>query len=323
MIQKLIVFLVFVLQALVVVQGHFTRGGAEDSLTAEHEEATSSFLQRVYNGGDELQRQITESELLKEYPFLSETLVVDNFYPRGWLSWLRHPANSWTKNYPESACSGKEQSPINICTKSDMVMDNTNIPSKIVPSSNENVLKEIVNNGNSIQFNIDKGSWIELFDRVDADIVGGKKKYQLKQMHFHWGAEHTIDKKRYEGEMHLVHISDDGNIAVIGAMIDTGDENPLLASVFDFIPKDHTKDNVVQIGKSDFNLYEDLDLEGGFWMYNGSLTTPPCTEGVLWTVLKQGITFSSEQLKKIKSIVHKNNYRPVQPLNDRPVFQSV
>lgn len=145
-----------------------------------------------------------------------------------------------------------------------------------------------------------------------------RKRYQLRQYHFHTPAEHTIDGRRAGAELHLVHTDPTGKVFV-AVLIELGAHNPAFDPILRQLP--------VQSGER--KLYADvfvdpssfLPLDRGYYYYTGSLTTPPCTEGVSWYVLQQPITMSAEQFAQLTSIVGGNS-RPAQPLNGRRVFTS-
>jgi carbonic anhydrase len=200
----------------------------------------------------------------------------------------------------ETAKTGTAQSPINIET------DET-VPAEDLGDlelSYEVSSAEIVNNGHTIQVNVEPGSTFT----VDGQT------YELKQFHFHTLSEHTIDGEYSPMEVHLVHLTDEGEIAVIGVMMEEGEAHPLIADVWANAPE--TEDTV----ETDLEVNAtDLLPEGtAYYRYTGSLTTPPCTEGVVWTMMKDPIYVSAEQVQTFEDIIGEN-YRPVQPLNDREV----
>jgi len=162
---------------------------------------------------------------------------------------------------------------------------------------------EIVNNGHTLQFNVQNGSYLTL----------NGQKYDLLQFHFHYESEHTINGKHLPLEVHFVH-KRGGKLAVIGVMIEEGASNPLLEQFLWDFPENEG------VFTSNDN-YDPSDLLGDtkhFWYYDGSLTTPPCSEIVKWTVMEDYITASHEQIYHLKSILE-HNYRPVQPKGSRQV----
>lgn len=198
--------------------------------------------------------------------------------------------------------SGLAQSPIDIAQT--VPEDLLNIAFNYKPSN-----LNIVNNGHTIQANCAEGSGIEV-DGV---------RYELLQFHFHAPSEHTINGQFSDMELHLVHKSADGNLAVVGVMLNKGAENAAFAPVFDNMPavvdEENNPDALVNT--------EDLLPEDGLtYRYIGSLTTPPCSENVRWYVMKTPVEVSEAQVAAFEAIFHNNN-RPVQPLNDREVVEDI
>ncbi|HET8948282.1 MAG TPA: carbonic anhydrase family protein [Candidatus Polarisedimenticolia bacterium] len=164
-----------------------------------------------------------------------------------------------------------------------------------------------LNNGHTIQVNYDAGSWIS---------VGGVR-YDLAQVHFHIPSEHTVGGKPFAAEAHLVHRSADGHLAVIGLLIDRGAASRYLAPLWEHLP---ATEGPVHQESGALNAARLLPKKHAAWRYEGSLTTPPCTEGVHWFVLESPITLSDEQLERLRGILHVNN-RPVQPVYERTVSE--
>ncbi|MCP4363297.1 MAG: carbonic anhydrase family protein [Chloroflexi bacterium] len=167
----------------------------------------------------------------------------------------------------------------------------------------------ILNNGHTIQANYDEGSSIE----VDG------KPYNLLQFHFHALSEHTINGNYSPMEMHLVHQSDDGNFAVVGVMLNNGGENAAYTPMFDNLPAQESEAET--IGGVTVNADDLLPQDRGYYRYNGSFTTPPCTEGVSWFVMSTPVELSDAQISAFEQICN-GNYRPVQPLNARTFPQA-
>lgn len=161
----------------------------------------------------------------------------------------------------------------------------------------------VVNNGHAIQVNCDGNSTIS---------VEGSE-YELLQFHFHALSEHTVAGEYADMEVHFVHKNAEGQLAVVGILMNVGAENAALAGMFDNITA--TVDEVVEV-EAEVNGMDVLPAAKEYYRYNGSLTTPPCSEGVKWFLMKDAIEISEEQLAKFTA-VYSNNYRPVQPMNDR------
>ncbi len=205
----------------------------------------------------------------------------------------------WDKICKEySACGGKHQSPINIMTagaKEDVHLK----PIKLKYNTTH---VHIINNGHTVQFNCDEGSFVE----------AGDKEYSLKQFHFHTPSEHEVNGDHYPMEAHFVHQAKDGTLAVVGVLFKEGAENHFF--------KEHLKETPHKEGKFDckstFDLHELLPEDASYYHYDGSLTTPPCSEIVSWYVMDHPIEISKAQADEMHEIMH-DNFRPVQPINDR------
>jgi len=168
----------------------------------------------------------------------------------------------------------------------------------------------IVNNGHTVQVNYAPGSGI---------TVSGRR-YELLQFHFHAPSEHTIAGKSFAMEMHLVHKSKDGMLAVIGVLIERGGNHAAFDSLLAHLP--NTPSEVQRIEHITIDADDLLPSARSTYRYDGSLTTPPCSEGVKWLVLTTPIELSEVQLTAFTAIVHANN-RPVQPLNGRKLLVDV
>lgn len=161
----------------------------------------------------------------------------------------------------------------------------------------------VENNGHTIQVNPDPGS---------ATILNGVR-FDLLQFHFHHASEHTVDGNQLPLEMHFVHQSEDGSITVVGVLFKEGKPNETLAPVWAHLPPEPTASRVVA---GELDLASLLPATRTTWRYRGSLTTPPCTEGVQWIVLTEPLTMSAAQIAAFGAI-YPNNFRPVQPLGER------
>jgi carbonic anhydrase len=193
---------------------------------------------------------------------------------------------------------GRDQSPINI---KNVVEDS---PAKIKFDYKPSPLS-IVNNGHTIQVNYAEGS---------AVTINGEK-YSLLQFHFHTPSEHNINDKASAMELHLVHRNEAGKLAVVGVMLNQGKQNPLIAEIWKQIP-DVGETNTV----SDrlINAANLLPSKKSYFSYAGSLTTPPCSEGVSWNVFVEPITVSEEQIATFTNL-YQVDARPLQPINGRTV----
>lgn len=152
--------------------------------------------------------------------------------------------------------------------------------------------------------NVDEGSSVTFGDKV----------FSLKQFHFHTPSEHTIDGEHLPLEMHFVHQSDDESLAVLSVMFKEGEANDNFANIIPNLPQ--TKGESKHLEDETVHLHMHVPENNSAFFYNGSLTTPPCSENVQWVVLKEHPTMSAEQIKAFSDIIGPNN-RPVQELNDR------
>ncbi|KAI4378446.1 hypothetical protein MLD38_015925 [Melastoma candidum] len=148
-------------------------------------------------------------------------------------------------------------------------------------------------------------------------VIDGTR-FNLLQCHWHTPTEHSFDDTRYELELHMVHLSEDFHIAVIGILYEFGRPDPFLKKLYPYI-KNVSREEV------HLGVVDPWDIEFGsrkYFRYNGSLTVPPCTEGVTWTIIKKVRTASVEQVEALRKGVDEgfeNNARPIQLRNGRPV----
>ena len=206
------------------------------------------------------------------------------------------------------ACqTGGEQSPIDITPSRLMQVDwLTPITLRYKPAKQ----LRLVNNGHTYQVNYERGSRMTFLGQ----------EYELVQFHFHTPSEHTVNGRAADMELQLVHAMPDApsRLAILGILIVEGRENAALAKFWEQMPQKETKDPVplnVELNPQDF-----IPQNTRYYAYNGSLTTPPCTQGVQWVVLKEAITASRAQIQKFKD-VFKMNARPVQPVKDRFIME--
>jgi carbonic anhydrase len=202
----------------------------------------------------------------------------------------------------ELCATGMKQSPINI----------TNSVKAELPSLEFNykpISLEIQNNGHSIKMLADKAGTLT----IDKDI------YQLLQFHTHSPSEMTIDGKPADMVIHMVHKNAKNELAVVAIHFKVGDTaNPLIEQLWKLMPKTAGK---VQSHEVQIDVNQLLPADKNYYTFEGSLTTPPCSEGVRWIVLKQTVSISAEQLAQHKAL-YPNNVRPVQPLNHREILSS-
>jgi carbonic anhydrase len=198
------------------------------------------------------------------------------------------------------ARDGKAQSPINIVTGT--------AEEKPVFHYTATTF-EVENNGHTIEAIPEAG---------ENFITLNGKDYVLQQFHFHSPSEHQLDGEYFDMELHLVHKAADENLAVVGFVISAGSENTALAELFAKLPVKQTAEGQAVHLNTPIDLSAFINGSETMYRYQGSLTTPPCTEGVQWTVSGEALQVSDGQLATFRTLYTGNN-RPVQPLNDRQV----
>jgi len=215
------------------------------------------------------------------------------------------PSTWGSLNKAYQLCSnGKHQSPINIeDTKSEDLptLKHLYLASKL----------NIENTGHSLKVKVDNGSYMQTKEG----------KTFLREMHWHTPSEHKLDDDRYPLEVHLVHSDEQQNISVFAVLFEEGDANPALQLVLDNAPASKGKKLLKDINIDANDVIARTKTEE-YYLYAGSLTTPPCTEGVRWYVAAEPSEASEEQIKKLRQMFVGGNARPIQPLNERTVFES-
>lgn len=217
--------------------------------------------------------------------------------------WDYHQPEQWNTLSPNfAACSGHNQSPINIerSVKADL---------KPLQFSYQTLIQRIHNNGHTVQVDFKEGGELML----DGD------RFQLKQFHLHTPSENKIHGKQYPLEIHFVHANAKGELAVVGMMYAQGAENPQLARIWNSLPKQ--KGQTVEL-KQPQSVNHLLPKNLDYYRFSGSLTTPPCSEGVRWLILKEIQTASAKQIEDFAKLLGHPNNRPVQPLNGRVVVEN-
>jgi carbonic anhydrase len=203
---------------------------------------------------------------------------------------------------------GRSQSPIDIGETTPTALPELSpsyVPASLRIVHHEHEADEI-NTGHSIQVNL-----------PGADtLTVGTDSFSLLQFHFHSPSEHTINGSHFPMEMHLVHRAEDGRLAVIGVMIEEGARNAAFDPIWENLPAEKGVERHLE----DFKVEVDqlLPTSRTAYRYDGSLTTPPCSEGVRWFVMTSPIQLSKDQIDRFRQLIMGNN-RPVQPLNGRSI----
>lgn len=201
-----------------------------------------------------------------------------------------------------SLCSsGANQSPIDIS-----FAIKTELPPLEIDYGEIDV--EEFNNGHTVQVNTTGNNTF-------SNDAGS---FKLAQFHFHEPSENTIDGKSFPLEAHFVNIDEEGRIAVLGVMFTAGQENSQLKKLWAKMPE-RTEYNIARI--KSVIVSKLLPQEKGYYRFNGSLTTPPCTEGVRWFILKDSIEASQNQINKFHEVMGTDTNRPIQPINARVILK--
>jgi len=210
---------------------------------------------------------------------------------------------SWGRLKPEfSKCTnGARQSPIDIRDGIQVNLDPVQFDYK--PSN-----FRVIDNGHTVQVNVGSGNSIEVMGR----------RYDLIQFHFHRPSEERINGKQFDMVAHLVHKDMEGRLAVVAVLLDRGTASPVVQSVWNNLPLEKNEELPA---RALIDLREMLPIERGYFTYMGSLTTPPCSEGVLWMVMKTPLPISAEQVG-IFARLYPMNARPIQSASGRLIKQS-
>lgn len=166
----------------------------------------------------------------------------------------------------------------------------------------------VVDTGHTIQVNVSSGNFIEIMGR----------RFELQQFHFHRPSEERINGRQYDMVVHLLHKDSDGRLAMIAVLLERGQDQTLVQTVWNYLPLERgdAYDAPVSI-----DLNQLLPKDRAYFTYMGSLTTPPCNEGVLWMVLRQPVQVSSQQIS-IFSRLYPMNARPLQAASGRLIKES-
>jgi len=168
---------------------------------------------------------------------------------------------------------------------------------------------KIINNGHSIQVDYAPGS----------SITAGDKRYELRQFHFHHPSEERIEGKQYDMAVHLVHGDSEGHLAVVAVLFKKGNASPTIQKLWDSLPPEEDKEETVS--GVEINAATLLPQHLGYYTFEGSLTTPPCSEHVTWFVLKSTREVSPEQVRVFAKL-YPDDARPTQPLYGRVILES-
>ena len=197
--------------------------------------------------------------------------------------------------------SGKNQSPVDLASA--IRVDGGSVRVAYAPSP-----YRVENNGHTVQATPLEGN--------DTLNIGGKA-FTLKQFHFHTPSEHTFKGRHFPMEVHFVHQTAAGELAVVAVMFDEGAANPALTPLLAKTLKAGQSAEVAQA----VDISPLLPANRRYFRLNGSLTTPPCSEGVNWVVMETPVRAAKAQIRVMAKIIGQANNRPVQPLNSRIVVE--
>jgi carbonic anhydrase len=210
---------------------------------------------------------------------------------------------AWGQLKPEFAtcATGSRQSPIDI--RSGVKVDLEPIQFDYRPTG-----FSVVDNGHTIQVNLGGGNSIEVQGR----------RFDLLQFHFHRPSEERVNGRQFDMVAHLVHKDPEGRLAVVAVLLDRGSVQPLVQTIWNNLPLEKGTEQVV---RSELDMNQLLPADRRYFTYMGSLTTPPCSEGVLWMVLQQPVPVATEQVN-VFSRLYPMNARPIQQAGGRLIKQS-
>ena len=210
---------------------------------------------------------------------------------------------AWGRLKPEFAkcATGTRQSPIDIREGLKVDLDPVRFDYK--PSA-----FRIIDNCHTVQVNLAAGNSIEV----------GSRRFELLQFHFHRPSEERIDGRQFEMVAHLVHKDLEGRLAVVALLLERGPAHAVVQSVWNNLPLEKNEE---QVARGLLDLASLLPAERRYFTYMGSLTTPPCSEGVLWMVLKAPVALSAEQIG-IFARLYPMNARPIQSAAGRMIKES-
>ena len=234
---------------------------------------------------------------------LTGALLAQDEEPPHWGYEGEHGPAHWADlNEDYALCAeGNAQSPIDVTDATSLNLSDIEFHYGETPLA-------VTNNGHTIQVNVEAGS----------SIGYNGRDYELLQFHFHRPSEHTVDGEPAPMELHLVHRASDGDLAVVGVLLTAGDAtNDAFAPIFDHLPAEAEAVETTDLTLAVADLLPETTT---FTTYSGSLTTPPCSEGVRWLVLNTPVALGEAQIEAFGALFELNA-RPVQPLNNRDLLE--
>ena len=205
---------------------------------------------------------------------------------------------------------GDSQSPIDIGTDDVTFVDRVPRVHFRYPDAS----LELINTGSP-----DHEATIRAVVNTPATIRLEHTTYRLVQFHFHTPSEHLLSKEDFPLELHLVHEADNGDLLVLGVLIEAGDRHSELQRIFRDLPADESESRTIRR----FDLDELIPDDRETYRYDGSLTTSPFTEGVEWIVFDEPLEMSLRQIGAFQELFPHGNTREPQPLNGRSILSDV
>lgn len=213
--------------------------------------------------------------------------------------------------YPYAECGvGKHQSPVDLAAATITAKPLNRLQARYGVDT-----PSFFNSGHGVQVNTS--------DNYTGVLKIGEESFPLIQFHFHEPSEHVVAGRQFPAELHYVHVNEDGRIVVLGVAIDIGNEHPVFQTILENVPHEEGQENATTgIQLNPTQLLPTLDLDNlDYYTLAGSLTTPPCSEGVQWYLLPQTITISAAQLEQLKGL-YTTNARAPQELNGRSLLST-
>jgi carbonic anhydrase len=237
--------------------------------------------------------------MLRLMIFLSLFLAVSNVFADedNWGYKASDGPAAWGKIGYAVCATGREQSPVNITH-----FDNDAKNKLVFHNQAAEFTRDRKHDAHNLYaYELDKSKNILNYNGTD---------YVLQSLHFHTPAEHRINGKLYPFEGHFIYQSNSGKFLVVGVFYKLGHENAALETV---LGSPHQK-------RITFDINQFYPASKAFYTYEGSLTTPPCAEGLTWIVMKQPMAISAAQLHFFKRYIMADNSRPPQPLDNRVIY---
>jgi carbonic anhydrase len=219
-------------------------------------------------------------------------------------SWNYKDPVTWKKTYPQ--CDKGFQSPVDFNQRRKGMVSGKRLHIKFIAGSYK---AQVVNNGHAVQVN---------FPGERPEVAIGKDYYHVLQFHFHSLSEHTVNGKHAPGELHIVLSLNGSRVdRVLGVLLTRGRSNQVIGKILLMAPhRAGMKSKEFMFRGSDFDKM--LPTQRSYYAYDGSLTTPPCTDGVRWIVFKNPETISANQVRMLQGF-YSHNYRPTQDLRGRKI----